>query len=724
MTDHAPSDQLPSQNQPEADTMKLTTSTHDQAPTAAQPLSPPQSGLSSVAQFLPSDAKVDHSTPPPSQPLTTGAADIQGDVTMSEGSAGSTVTAPLQPELQSQSQPQQVEHSDPPTNGVHPLPHPDKPDQIPGAGDDMALDSSDAAASAPQTSSLSTTVEVSAPTDIKSSSDLPLHPRPVGSDAGEPMSEVPTAGVTRPRDDDETMDEPSAKRARTVEPPAAIEQAEFRKPEIPVSTTATPAPVTTSASSHLPPRPVFSREPIKIGQKKVLEEKMKNTKKVKSAIAFLKPVDYVALNIPNYPNIIQNPMDLSTMEYKLKHDQYGSLEDFVADFELMVNNCFTFNGPAHAVSGMAQNLRAYFIKQMDNVPSGQAAAALPQKPPPPPKRGSPTAKPPPPRRESRASLGALPSPGIGAGGETFALLPGGTPQIRRDSTAGRPKRAVVPPAPRDLPYSGAKPKRKENQVGLKFCESVLDELRKPRYDPMTIFFREPVDPVALNIPTYYSVIKHPMDLQTLTNKLKGGLYSTAEEFKSDAELIFSNAFKFNPPENLVHVRAAELRKEFLLLWSDKNAWEKRNQTQSRRASDASEGESEAEESAEEDEGDDEKEATIAQLKDQLAAMQNMLGNLTGPKRASPKAGGKKKKKSSGAAKSKKAASTAPRVGPPATKAKPKKQRLVSYEEKQEISNATEHMNAAQVEKLTQIITENVAKYKVSCAYRDGLLHLD
>lgn len=37
---------------------------------------------------------------------------------------------------------------------------------------------------------------------------------------------------------------------------------------------------------------------------------------------FANPVDYIALNIPDYPNIVQNPMDFVTIKAKLKDHKY------------------------------------------------------------------------------------------------------------------------------------------------------------------------------------------------------------------------------------------------------------------------------------------------------------------------------------------------------------------------------------------------------------------
>lgn len=736
---------------PTDDASTLATNTENVASNSqianSEPAEHVESGISGVAAFLPPDSNVDQPTPSPSEPLGSGAVELQ-DETMTDapGVAAVPDTSALSDQPATEPVQQHTpapEVTEPATNGVTAAEESVGAEQA-ATSTDVALKSE--AATSPETSAPIATASAQSPA-LPGNDQAAIKSSPDPVDVQ--MSES-TSSLTRPREEDEPSDERSAKRARLDEsavestPVATPVAEEFKRPEAPVTGSApgtAPAPATSApsapttngtATGHLPPRSTYTTEPLTKLQKKQLEEKIKNTKKVKSAFAFLRPVDYMALNIPHYPNVIKQPMDLSTMEQKLKTDQYSSLEAFVSDFELMVNNCFTFNGPAHAVSSNAQTLRAYFLKQMDSVPTGDAAVSAPK-----PKKQSPVPKSIP-RRESRVSAGPTapvasapapvsvptaqaPTPGSArspGANDTFALLPGGTPQIRRDSSAGRPKRAVIPPASRDLPYTGSKPKRKENQVGLKFCQFVLDELRKPRYDHMTVYFREPVDPVALNIPHYFQVIKRPMDMQTITSKLKNGQYGSADEFKADFDQMFSNCFKFNPPDNGVHQTGKTLQGEFEALWSQKNSWVKKHQPRSQRVSPASDNESDAQESSEEeDEAEDEKEATIRALKEQLESMQNMLGAISGAKRDSPKASGKKKSRSStGGTKSKKSSVSAAPAKSAAKAKAPKKPRLVTYEEKQEISNATENMDESQINTLTTIITESVSKYKVSFLY--------
>ncbi|CAH0486817.1 unnamed protein product [Peronospora farinosa] len=58
-------------------------------------------------------------------------------------------------------------------------------------------------------------------------------------------------------------------------------------------------------------------------------------------------------------------------------------------------------------------------------------------------------------------------------------------------------------------------------------------------------FLEPVDPVLLNIPTYFDVISHPMDLSTMGTKLNKNEYNDPVEYRADLLLMFANAIEFN-----------------------------------------------------------------------------------------------------------------------------------------------------------------------------------
>ena len=47
--------------------------------------------------------------------------------------------------------------------------------------------------------------------------------------------------------------------------------------------------------------------------------------------------------VPDYYDVIQEPMDLQTMGKKLKALEYPSKAAFVADLQLIYDNCFQYN---------------------------------------------------------------------------------------------------------------------------------------------------------------------------------------------------------------------------------------------------------------------------------------------------------------------------------------------------------------------------------------------
>ncbi|XWS30467.1 hypothetical protein CRYUN_Cryun24cG0120300 [Craigia yunnanensis] len=104
-----------------------------------------------------------------------------------------------------------------------------------------------------------------------------------------------------------------------------------------------------------------------------------------------------------------------------------------------------------------------------------------------------------------------------------------------------------------------------NIMLMKQCEGLLKRLMGHQYGWV---FNQPVDIVKLNIPDYFTVIKHPMDLGTIKKKIASGAYASPLEFHADVKLSFSNAMTYNPPGNDVHVMADTLNKFFEVRWKN------------------------------------------------------------------------------------------------------------------------------------------------------------
>lgn len=61
------------------------------------------------------------------------------------------------------------------------------------------------------------------------------------------------------------------------------------------------------------------------------------------AWVFYKPVDPVALGIPDYFNVIHHPMDLGTVQKKLRLKEYPTIKDFDEDMRLIFSNAMLYN---------------------------------------------------------------------------------------------------------------------------------------------------------------------------------------------------------------------------------------------------------------------------------------------------------------------------------------------------------------------------------------------
>ncbi|KAH9853195.1 Bromodomain-containing protein [Lenzites betulinus] len=125
------------------------------------------------------------------------------------------------------------------------------------------------------------------------------------------------------------------------------------------------------------------------------------------------------------------------------------------------------------------------------------------------------------------------------------------------NTATPPPASVSPPPATPLPPSSS-PTLSAGQ--WRFCQSTVRTLKRMKDAGP---FLNPVDPVALAIPHYPTIVKHPMDFSTIERKLTASnptkpdpnaanpRYNTADEFIADIRLIFKNCVAFNGVEHPV-----------------------------------------------------------------------------------------------------------------------------------------------------------------------------
>ncbi|XP_077602134.1 bromodomain testis-specific protein isoform X2 [Crocuta crocuta] len=75
-------------------------------------------------------------------------------------------------------------------------------------------------------------------------------------------------------------------------------------------------------------------------------------------------------------------------------------------------------------------------------------------------------------------------------------------------------------------------------------------------------FQQPVDAVKLKLPDYYTIIKTPMDLNTIKKRLEHKYYVKASECIEDFNTMFSNCYLYNKPGDDIVLMAQALEKLF------------------------------------------------------------------------------------------------------------------------------------------------------------------
>lgn len=107
---------------------------------------------------------------------------------------------------------------------------------------------------------------------------------------------------------------------------------------------------------------------------------------------------------------------------------------------------------------------------------------------------------------------------------------------------------------------GSRPGKKSSR--MRYCSNILKELFSKKHESYAWPFYKPVDVENLGLDDYLTIVKHPMDLGTAKSKMEKGAYRKPEEFAADIRLIFTNCYKYNPPEHEVVSMARKLQVSF------------------------------------------------------------------------------------------------------------------------------------------------------------------
>ncbi|XP_026065853.1 CREB-binding protein-like isoform X2 [Carassius auratus] len=170
------------------------------------------------------------------------------------------------------------------------------------------------------------------------------------------------------------MEDEDVKPPEVKEQPESVEtkqeqmETEEKKPEIKtepkeeeLSSTNSTTPSSQSAQSR---RKIFKPEELRQALMPTLEALYRQDPE---SLPFRQPVDPTLLGIPDYFDIVKNPIDLSTIKRKLDTGQYQEPWQYVDDIWLMFNNAWLYNRKTSRVYKYCSKLSEVFEQEIDPV---------------------------------------------------------------------------------------------------------------------------------------------------------------------------------------------------------------------------------------------------------------------------------------------------------------------------------------------------------------------
>uniref|UniRef100_A0A3P9JNU4 Bromodomain-containing protein 2 n=1 Tax=Oryzias latipes TaxID=8090 RepID=A0A3P9JNU4_ORYLA len=428
---------------------------------------------------------------------------------------------------------------------------------------------------------------------------------------------------------------------------------------------------------------------------------------------FHEPVDAYRLKLPDYYKIIKQPMDMGTIKKRLENSFYRSASECIQDFNTMFTNCYIYNKPKDDIVLMAQSLEKIFLQKVAQMPQEELELPAPA-----PRNKTSRGRG---RKSSTSRAQQVPAvsqsacspsssdtgdsimanspqtvltkshgghgevsvhPVSSMGGLTLDTPPGmglvrapGGPVLLQPMMAGTGRRVgsgrPIKPPKKDLPDAVQPQLSKKGKLSppLRYCSGLLKDMLSKKHAAYAWPFYTPVDAAALGLHDYHDIIKCPMDLSTIKRKMDCREYRDAQQFASDVRLMFSNCYKYNPPDHDVVGMARKLQDVFEFSFAkmpDEPQMEhtamsiSRHPTTSSSSSSSStsssstsesepSSESEESESSPSSDSEEERAHRLAELQDQLRAVHEQLaalsqGPIIKPKKKKEKKDRKKKKK--------------------------------------------------------------------------------
>jgi len=217
---------------------------------------------------------------------------------------------------------------------------------------------------------------------------------------------------------------------------------------------------------------------------------------------------------PDYYQVITEPIDMGMIDYKIEHEKYNTMHDMLNDFELMFNNARHYNEETSLIYKDADRLEKVAKSKMRAIQSMN-------------------------RQSLNQSMNS---------------------QRQRDSYGGEsPDGIKKSNTPKSVILAGQRaPGERTLLEKLQSLYSYIMNYTDNQGRALSIPFVKL--PSKTEYPEYYDVIKRPIDLQRIHQRIAASLYMCIDDMVQDCVQMFDNACRFNEQGSLIYKDALMLQR--------------------------------------------------------------------------------------------------------------------------------------------------------------------
>ncbi|KAJ5114609.1 hypothetical protein NUU61_000368 [Penicillium alfredii] len=254
-------------------------------------------------------------------------------------------------------------------------------------------------------------------------------------------------------------------------------------------------------------------------------------------------------NVPDYYDIIKEPMALSILKQRINKREYKQFADFIRDCALIWHNAQTYNRPRSQAYEDALVIKDVFIAEFKNLADRGVISAEQAELP---DLGEiPEADPLPDEEEEEEEEDEDEEEDSEDEGRR-RKKPGPKPGFKRGMAAKQEP---------DLRKKRGRPPRVDTPMETRI-KTILKGIRKFKgpggHLKITHFERLP-DKSAY--PDYYMEIKEPIAIDIIKRKSKRKKYNSVDHFMRDLDLMFENAKTYNQSDSQIYKDAVDLQNE-------------------------------------------------------------------------------------------------------------------------------------------------------------------